>query len=97
MANSTRNRTQPQPPFEVDSPSSALEVPSIWHAAPASACWTGASATGAGRYGTPFPASGRPALRLRRPPRRRTLLHCSRPTQGAAARFTSCDCEFLAH
>ena len=35
------------------------------------------------------------APRLRRLPRRRTSLHCSRPFEGAAARFVSPRSEFL--
>jgi hypothetical protein len=101
MANSTRNRTQR--PAEIakakDGPigesKSALETPNLWHAAPRSECWTSTSGTAAGSWGSTFAATGRPALRLRRRPRRRTLLHCSRPSQAAAARFTSCCCEFL--
>jgi hypothetical protein len=101
MANSTRNRTQRQAEIAkvkdgpIGEARSAPETPNLWHAAPRSECWTGASGAGAESWGSPFASPGRPALRLRRLPRRRTPLHCSRPSPGAAARFTSCGGEFL--
>jgi hypothetical protein len=75
--------------------SSTLETPTLWHGAPSSECWTSTSVTASGDWGSPFAAPGRPAQRLRRPPRRRTALHCSRPFQEAAARFISHSAEFL--
>jgi hypothetical protein len=96
MANSTRNRTQRQPLSEADSESrSATEILNLWHVGSHSECWASNSAAAAGSWGSPFAASARPALRLRRQPRRRTLLHRSRPSQKAAARFTSGRCEYL--
>jgi hypothetical protein len=65
---------------------STLETPNLWHTGPRSECWTSTSVTESGSWGSPFAAPGRPALRLRRMPRRRTLLHSSRPFQGAEAR-----------
>jgi hypothetical protein len=93
MANSARHRRQPQLP--IDEPRAALETPTLWHAALRSECWTATSGPGAGSWGSPFAAPGRPALRLQRPPRRRTVLHCSRPCERAATRFPWCEGEFL--
>jgi hypothetical protein len=75
--------------------SPTLETPNLWHAAPRSECWTSTTVTESGSWGSRFAAPGRPARRLRRPPRRRTRLHCSRPFQGAEARFTSRPTEYL--
>lgn len=103
MANSARHRRQPQPPSEtefrprgpIDEPRAVLETPTLWHAALRSECWISTSGTVAGSWGSPFAAPGRPVLRLQRPPRRRTLLHCSRPSAKASARFTASHGEFL--
>ena len=72
------------------------ETPNLWHGGAQRECWTSSGATESASWGSPFAACGRPALRLQRPPRRRTLLHCSRPSQGAAARFFSPRFEHLA-
>ena len=74
---------------------SVLETPSLWHAGPRGECWTSSSIMKSGSWGSPFAAPGRPAFRLRRPPRRRTVLHCSRPFQEAEARFISPRSELL--
>jgi hypothetical protein len=111
MADSTGNDTLRQAPSETDSQdrtktakdgdgpivesTSTPEAPSLWHAGAQSECWTSTSATESVSCGSPFAARGRPALRLRRLPRRRTSLHCSRPLEGAAARFISPRSEFL--
>jgi hypothetical protein len=96
MANSTRNRTQRQPLLEADSEArSTPETLNLWHVGCRGECWASNSAAAAGSWASPFAASARPALRLPRLPRRRTLLHCSRPSQEAAARLTSGHCEYL--
>ena len=74
---------------------STPETPTLWHGGFRSECWTSTSVTESANWGSPFPTPGRPALRLRRLPRRRTTRHCSRPCQGAAARFVSRRAEFL--
>src|SRR5215472_6019369 len=68
---------------------STPETPTLWHGGPRSECWTSASVTESGNWGSPIAAPGRPALRLRRRPRPRTSLHCSRPFHSAATRFFS--------
>ena len=106
MANSTRNGTQRRPPSNVDpypqelpetakvkselmeELSSTLETPTLWHGGPRSECWTSSSVAESANWGSPFATPGRPT-------RRRTQLHCSRPVQGAAARFISPRSEFL--
>jgi len=75
---------------------SSVETPSLWHSSPRSECWTSTSITESGSWGSPFGAPGRPALRLRRPARRGTPLHRSRPLQGAEVRFIQPRSEFLA-
>jgi hypothetical protein len=55
------------------------ETLNIGHAGLRSECWA---------------ALRQATLRLRRPARKRTPLHCSRPSQVAEARFTSQDYEF---
>ena len=72
-----------------------VETPSLWHGGFRSECWTSTSTAESGSWGSPFAAPGRPALRLRRLPRRRTSLHRSRPLQGAAARFVPPRSKFL--
>ena len=57
----------------------AQETLDIGHAGLRSECWT---------------ALGQAKLRWRRPARKRTRLHCSRPSQVAEARFTSDGYEF---
>jgi len=74
---------------------STPETPTLWHGGFRSECWTSRSVAESANWGSPFATPGRPALRLRRLPRRRTQLHCSRPVQGAAARFISPRSEFL--
>ena len=106
MANSTRNRTQRRPQSEVDldprewpetakvktelmgESRSTPETPTLWHGSLRSECWTSTSVTESANWGSPFATPGRPT-------RRRTQLHCSRPVQGAAARFISPRSEFL--
>jgi hypothetical protein len=80
----------------MDESRSTLETPTLWHGGPRSECWTSSSVAASGSWGSPFAAPGRPVLRLRRLPRRRTPLHCSRPVQRAAERLISHRAEFLA-
>lgn len=79
----------------IDESRSTLEMPMLCYGVPRSQCWTGTSVTGSETWGSPFAAPGRPALRLRRSPRRPTPLHCSRPVRPAAARFVSPCAVFL--
>jgi len=65
----------------------ALDTLELGHAGLRKECWPGTSAmvSSTARSG---PAAPRPvALRLRRPPRKRTPLHRSRPSRRAEARF----------
>ena len=79
----------------IEESTATLETPNLWHAGPRSECCPNARGTEVGSWGSPFAAPERPAQRLRRTPRRRTTLHCSRPSQEAAARFAPCSYEFL--
>ena len=72
-----------------------LETPNVGHAGPRSECWISTGLTESTRRGSPLAASGRPALRFWRQPRRRTPLHCARPVERAAARFVPPDSEYL--
>ena len=72
-----------------------LETPGVWRGASRSECWTRATATVWGSWGSPFTAPDRPALPLHRLPRRRTPLHSLRPSQEAEARFVPRSSEFL--
>ena len=72
-----------------------LETPNLWHAGPRNECGTCTSIEESASWGSPFAAPGRPASRLRRPPRRRTTLHSSRPFQLAEARLVPPLDEFL--
>jgi hypothetical protein len=67
----------------------------LGHAGVRNECWSGASGM---RSETSRTGSAGPRLatqRLPRPPRRRTPLHCLRPSQQAEARFTPDYREFL--
>ena len=74
---------------------STLELPILWHGSSRSECWTSTSGTASGNWASPFAVAGRPALRLRRAPRRCSPLHRLRPIQEAAVRFVSERGEFL--
>jgi hypothetical protein len=71
----------------------APETLNIGHACLRSECRPGTSAAAWSSRRTES-AAPRRTPRLRRPARRRTPLHCVRPSQGAEARFTSQDHEF---
>ena len=74
----------------------ALDTLKLGHAGLRNGCWPGTSAIVArtSRSGPPTPR--RATLRLRRPPRKRTPLHCSRPSQRAEARFIPDNPQILA-
>jgi hypothetical protein len=73
----------------------AQETLNIGHAGLRSECWPGTSAPGWGSGRSESAAGRQAARRLRRPARKRTPLHRTRPAQVAEARFTSDDYEFL--
>jgi len=79
----------------IDESRCTSDTPNLWHCGPRSGCWTSTSEMESGSWGSPFAAPGRPALRLRRRPPRRTSLHCSRPFHSAATRFFAPRSEFL--
>ena len=97
MANSKRNGTPGQPPADrtTGEPRYTLEAPCLWHTGTRNECWTSTSITDSRSWGIPFAEPGRPALRLRRPARRRTTLHSSRTFPPAEARFVAPCNEFL--
>jgi len=74
---------------------STPETPTLWHGGFRTECWSSTSVAESGNWGIPFATPGRPARRLRRRPRRRTSLHCSRPFHGAATHFFPPRSEFL--
>ena len=74
---------------------STAETPNLWHGGAQRECWTGCGPTESVSWECPFAAPGRPALRVRRLPRRRTSLHCSRSLEGAAARFISASSQYV--
>jgi hypothetical protein len=65
----------------------APETLNIGHAGLRSECWPGTSAPGWGSGRSESAAALHAALRLRRPARKRTPLHRSRPSQAAEARL----------
>jgi hypothetical protein len=72
----------------------APDTLSIGHACLGSECWPGTRAAGWGSYCSESEAPRRTPPRLRRPARKRTPLHCVRPSQAAETRFNSEDYEF---
>jgi hypothetical protein len=87
MARSTQNDLHPQ--------STSEETLNLGHAGLRSECWPGTGVPGSGSGHSVSAAPRYPALRLRRPARKRTPLHRVRPSQAAEARFTSEDYEFI--
>jgi len=75
-------------------PGAAQETLNIGHACLGSECWPGTRVAGWGSYCSESEAPRRAPPRLRRPARKRTPLHCVRPSRVAEARFTSQDYEF---
>jgi hypothetical protein len=73
----------------------ALESLNLGHAGLRNECWSGASGRGVGCSRSEFAAPQFSMQRLRRPRRRRTRLHHSRPSRSAEARFTPENCEIL--
>jgi hypothetical protein len=73
----------------------ALESLNLGHAGLRKECWAGASVMGLGNSRSETAALRLATQRLRRPPRKRTQLHCSRPSHGAEARFTPAIFEIL--
>jgi hypothetical protein len=73
----------------IDRSGAAQETLNIGHACLRSECWPGTSAAGWGSCCSESVAPRRTRPRLRRPARKRTPLHCARPSQVAEARFTS--------
>jgi hypothetical protein len=73
----------------------APDILDLGHAGLRNECWSGASGTVSDTLRTGSAGPRRATQRLRRPPRRRTRLHFSRPSQEAEARFTPDNREIL--
>jgi hypothetical protein len=72
-----------------------LDSLNLGHAGLRNECWPGASGRGLSSSRSEFAALRFATQRLRRPRRRRTQLHLSRPAQRAEARFTPDNREIL--
>ena len=73
----------------------ALDTLNLGHAGLRNECWPGTSAMVSGTSSSGAAAPRRATLRLRRPPRKRTPLHRSRPSQRAEARIIPDNREIL--
>jgi len=65
----------------------ALDTLNLGHAGLRNECWPSSSAMVSSASRSELAPPQRAVLRLRRQPRKRTPLHCSRPLQRAEARF----------